>query len=377
MLFQDTKKLAKRVYRNLFGWRTNRKIVIIESDDWGSIRMPSHEVYLKCLQAGYPVDKNPYERYDSIASEEDLTLLFDLLKSFKDKNGNHPVFTSNCVVANPDFIKIKENHFEKYYFELITETFVRYPKHSKNFDLWKQGLAEKIFYPQFHAREHLNVSMFMKALQRGDKDALWGFENQMPGSIKKGTDWIGNNFVEATHYDSEEDKIDKLGIYLDGLKIFEKLFGYRSMSIIPTNYIWSKDYNPILSQNGVRYIQGSNKFLEPVPKKNPVYINRWLGNTNQWGQVDLVRNVFFEPSLSNSEDFVGNCLKEIQIAFMMKKPAIISSHRINYVGFIDEKNRDKSLKGLKKILGEILSHWPDVEFMTSVELGKIIENDSH
>lgn len=31
---------------NIPGWRTNRKIVVIESDDWGSIRMPSQEVYV-------------------------------------------------------------------------------------------------------------------------------------------------------------------------------------------------------------------------------------------------------------------------------------------------------------------------------------------
>ena len=30
---------------NLPGWRTKRKIVVIESDDWGSIRMPSKRAY--------------------------------------------------------------------------------------------------------------------------------------------------------------------------------------------------------------------------------------------------------------------------------------------------------------------------------------------
>mgnify|MGYP000999890125 CR=1 FL=1 len=30
---------------NIPGWRTNRKIVVIESDDWGSVRMRSREVY--------------------------------------------------------------------------------------------------------------------------------------------------------------------------------------------------------------------------------------------------------------------------------------------------------------------------------------------
>ena len=38
---------------NVPGWRTNRHIVVIESDDWGSIRMPSKEVYDKLLKEGY------------------------------------------------------------------------------------------------------------------------------------------------------------------------------------------------------------------------------------------------------------------------------------------------------------------------------------
>jgi len=41
-------KLEKALRKNLVnipGWRTNRKIVVIESDDWGSVRMPSREVY--------------------------------------------------------------------------------------------------------------------------------------------------------------------------------------------------------------------------------------------------------------------------------------------------------------------------------------------
>jgi len=36
-------KSIKSHLLNLPGWHTNRKIVVIESDDWGSIRMSSAE----------------------------------------------------------------------------------------------------------------------------------------------------------------------------------------------------------------------------------------------------------------------------------------------------------------------------------------------
>lgn len=36
---------VKRYIQNLPGKSTKRKLVVIESDDWGSIRMPDKETY--------------------------------------------------------------------------------------------------------------------------------------------------------------------------------------------------------------------------------------------------------------------------------------------------------------------------------------------
>lgn len=368
------KQAVGKCLTNFPGWRTRRKIVIIESDDWGSIRMPSRAVYEKCLKAGYPVDQNPFERYDSLASEEDLELLFGLLKSIRDKNGSNPVITANCVVANPDFQKIREDGMQKYHYELITETFKRYPKHGRNFGLWKQGMAEKIFHPQFHAREHVNVSLFMNALRVGKKEALWGFDNEMPGSIQLTLQNSGNDYVEATHYKTEKDKKEKLEIYLEGLNLFEKLFGYRSLSIIPTNYIWSPGFDKPVSEKGVRFFQGNRRMYEPIPGAKPRYHNYFLGKSNRHGQLYLVRNATFEPTITQTNDPVGQCLREIGIAFLMHKPAIICSHRINFVGHIDPANRDKNLMSLELLLKSVLKKWPDVEFMTSDILGELITN---
>jgi hypothetical protein len=377
MGIHDLKYSTDRIRDCLKGWHTQRKIVVIESDDWGSIRMPSKEVYERCLKAGYPVDKTVYERYDTLLSSEDLNLLFDNLTMFNDKNGNHPVITANCVVANPDFIKIRASNFETYHYELITETFKKYPRHHDNFRLWNEGIVNKIFFPQFHAREHLNVSLFMKALKSGDQDAHFGFENQMPGCIKREAGQNGNDYIEATKYDSNEDKNQKLAIYLEGLDLFEKLFGYRSDSVIPPNYTWSPDFNEPSLARGVRFFQGVRKMIEPLASGQYRYHLHYTGKRNTYGQLYLVRNSLFEPASMlkiGMKDPVGRCLKDISIAFTMKKPAIISSHRINYAGFIDQANRDNSLKMLNELLRLITKKWPDVEFMNSSQLGKMIDN---
>lgn len=110
---------------NIPGWRTKRHIVVIESDDWGSIRMPSIEVYDKLIKDGVRLGKYGYEKVDTIASRDDLEKLFEVCDSFKDINGRPVVITANAVVANPDFQKIKESGFSTYFYEPITTTMER------------------------------------------------------------------------------------------------------------------------------------------------------------------------------------------------------------------------------------------------------------
>ena len=63
----------------------------------------------------------------------------------------------------------------------------------------------------------------------------------------------------------------------------------------------------------------------------------------------------------------------ITTAFSSGKPAVISTHRINYIGYIDEKFRTANLSLLKQLIKELVTRYPDVEFMTSDELGSLIE----
>jgi hypothetical protein len=85
-----------------------------------------------------------------------------------------------------------------------------------------------------------------------------------------------------------------------------------------------------------------------------------------------VRNAYFEPFSDPSIDWVGSCLKDISKAFFWKIPAIISAHRVNFIGAIVPENRENNLMLLNRLLGSVLKTWPEVEFMTSDQLGTIM-----
>jgi hypothetical protein len=90
----------------------------------------------------------------------------------------------------------------------------------------------------------------------------------------------------------------------------------------------------------------------------------------------LTRNCIFEPS-EEGKDWVDSCIRDIKIAFRMRKPAVISTHRVNYIGALEENNRARGLKQLDELLGAVTKRWPDVEFITSDQLGDIIAGKEH
>jgi hypothetical protein len=57
----------------------------------------------------------------------------------------------------------------------------------------------------------------------------------------------------------------------------------------------------------------------------------------------------------------------------MNKPAIISTHRINFTSRLNPENREKNIVLFKELLENVIQKWPDVEFLSTPELGNLIE----
>ncbi|HEX8041746.1 MAG TPA: hypothetical protein VF490_21510, partial [Chryseosolibacter sp.] len=134
---------AKERLLNLPGWHTHRKLIVIESDDWGSVRMPSGDVFDELNSHGIDLtsgDSLRYNRYDTLASKDDYEALFAVLRKHRDRRGNPAVFTALSLVANADFDRIRSNGFTSYCYEPVTRTFELYYPGANIFSYWKRGI---------------------------------------------------------------------------------------------------------------------------------------------------------------------------------------------------------------------------------------------
>ena len=337
--------------------------------------MPSIDTYWRLLSGGLNLEKNHYQRFDAIETEDDLTSLFDVLRKYNDIHGRHPVITANTLTSNPDFERIKAANYREYYSELLTDTYNRYQACQNSFNLYKQGISENIFFPQLHGREHLNVPRWLRSLQKGDQLTLVAFDNQMIDLSTSDTILGKDSFMDALRYENQID-LDFIKLSLqEGQQQFEKLFGNKSLSFIAPRYTWNSDIESCLKAIGIRYLQG--RAYQSIPKGTNVnnYTQKvnYLGRENEHGQIYLTRNVFFEPSASSNIDWTAKAMQEISTAFFWNKPAVICIHRVNFIGSISENNRKENLKKISRLFEAIIKRYPDVEFMNTVDLSLLIK----
>lgn len=366
--------------KNSIGWKTKRKIVVFSVDDYGNVRLNSVESRKNMDLAEMKIYSR-FDALDTLETTQDLEQLFEVLSSVKDKNGRYAVFTPFALPCNIDFEKMEADNFQHFYFETLPNTYKKLAVQQPNaytgtWELWKDGIAKGFLKPQFHGREHLNLTVFNDKLKKRDLQLLTALKNKSYTSISDDDYPTMSSMAELDFWDVKENELFK-PLLKEGLQLFEEVFGYASCYFTPPVFNIHHSLFQTLKSNGIQFLdlallrkehQGLNAY-----KKSFNYI----GKKTKEGLIIMVRNVVFEPTEERGIDWVAFTMKQINTAFRWNKPAIISSHRVNFCGHIEEQNREKGLSALKKLLEEIVKKWPDVEFMSADELAYYLKNKKH
>lgn len=359
--------LNKYYIKNLIGKRTRRHLVAFSVDDYGTQRTASLEARENLTKARGSQFTNNFDNYDSLESVEDLEMLFSVLSSVRDKKGNGAVFTPFSLSANPNFEAMILDGFTRYIYESLPETYEKVHGNQKAMELVKEGIEKRIFVPQFHGREHMNLKVMMHLLSNKDPYAIACFENSSYSGIVhsfKNISFTGSFGFEDF---SENEALGNIAI--DGLRLFEEVYGYRAEYFTAPGMRESDVISKYLAEGGVKYI--NRGICENQHLGNGKYSRRefhYTGKKNHYGQYYVVRNCVFEPTNNHSFDSVAHCMRLVDAAFAMNRAANISSHRVNYSGTIDPKNRAHGLQELKRLLCAIMKKYPDAEFITTTQI---------
>lgn len=360
------------------GWRCNDKFVALAVDDYGSVRVSSAGA-LKRLQLRSSGPGAHMDRLDAVETKADLQCLFEVLRSVNDCDGRAAVLTAYSLAANPDFGCMREER--RYDFESLPQTFIRLSAtqpaaYEQTWQMWQEGMSEGLIRPQFHGREHFNVPLLEKKLQERAPDLEVNLEVESMAGLTDSPDMPGVSFTHAfgLHEISVLDRHRE--ILQDGLRLFEEIFGFRSLTFTPPAGKLHPSLDSWAQGLGVKSVDKPFFGRQPVGNGRSQRSINFLTPPRKGRIGKVVRTLSFEPCSGVKSDPVGEALREIDIAFRWGKPAIISSHRVNYGGHIDPENRKLGLRALRELLQRIKKLWPDVRFVSVDELVEIMEADA-
>lgn len=364
--------------KNIYGWKTKRKIVVISVDDYGNVRLDSREARSSMDAAGLKI-LNRFDAYDTLETREDLEMLYETLLSVQDKNNRNAVFTPFALPCNIDFEMLEKDCYEKYKYELLPVTYDKLETKDNNayrgtWKLWQEGIDKGIMRPQFHGREHLNIKVFNEKLRNRDFELLTSLKNRSYTSISN-SEYPTIGYTASFEFWNFEENEDFKNIIIDGLNQFKKVYGYRAVHFNAPGGREHPIIHKYMQSAGIKYLDTPLIKHEHQGLGNFKKIVNYTGKNNRLGMKYQVRNVVFEPTHDSGLNWVEYSLKQIETAFRWNRPAIISSHRVNFCGHINPNNRKNGILALRELLWKIVQRWPDVEFMSSEELGNLMIKD--
>ncbi|MDZ7262137.1 MAG: hypothetical protein ONB05_08540 [candidate division KSB1 bacterium] len=379
-MIKQFKSLAVTSSPNIVDW-TKHKVIVFQSDDWGFCGwVPDLKAYQK-LHLHDRVE-NRQSRIavftkSTLESPSDLDRLFNVLEKYTGGDGRPVVFQPAYIMSAPDYEAIKASGYKTYSDLVIPKVPSRWER-GDFIAKAKEGFKKGIWYPVYHGNTHGNMVAWMERVRANRKDVMAAFNYQT---------CVDGSMTESDEYNQALSFRQQRALIARGIQRFFEVFGYYPVSAIAPNYVWQQKTELALAEHGIKVIQGKNlqqlqrPFLHKIMGKtvnllgNKSADKTWqisMGDYNRYLKLYyLNRNVDFEPR--GKEVAAERSYQEIVSAWQRNEPAIVNTHRVNYV-YLDESWVAKNLDQLDKLLNTIRLNHPTAVYLTDYEVVQLYES---
>jgi hypothetical protein len=308
--------------RDSVDW-SGQRAVVFESDDWGLAGfVPAdsawHGVDREALAPGrFPAVYWGSTLEDSAAVAE----LAAVLERAVGRDGLPAVLQPNYVMSS---LQLEDDdHWRRYDLPAFPPVYAR-P------GMWgavRDALGRGVWYPEFHAAWHYDPDRRREQTEGAPEVAAAARRGIMlfPGSERA---------RELGAWRSTEALTSELEAALD---LFRGVFGRRPGSIIAPDYAWNSRNEDIWQGRGLTVIQAKREQRNPGFGVGTAYrIRKWAdrqyARAFRPDRIYLERNCRFEPvQYPDPDAVVRSCLSEIATAWERGEPAVVETHRINFV----------------------------------------------
>lgn len=347
--------------RSAVSW-SDLRAVAIESDDWG---LPGFVPGTESWQGLDRTNLGPgnFPAVYWLSTLEDSAMMANLnlvLGSHTGRDGHPAIMQPNYVMSS---LAYSAQGWASYDLPDLP------PEYSRP-GLWvavARGIGSGTWYPEFHAAWHYDPDLRKSAALETDLARLVTERGIMlfPGSEKARELGSWRSLADLT---SELDQ---------SLAVFHRLFKRRVGSVMAPDYHWNDRVEELWLSRGLKVIQGKREQRNPawgggsVGRARKYLHRRWVAWTRS-DRMYLERNCRLEPAQApEDQDVAVTCALETRQAWRRGQPAIVESHRVNFV-HTDPVVVNGGLGALDRYLDEISGNLQDLPlFLTDHEIAQL------
>ena len=343
------------------------KAVVLESDDWGLCAWAPDREAWQALAETPAFRSRAGRRYggSTLESASDVKALADLLLGFRGGDGAPPVWQANTVMANPDFPRLAASLRDASALPLVElpDTPPRWSRPGLWNEVWRARDAG-VWTLELHGLHHLPESAWLAALRRGDDDARKALAEHSPVCVG----------VEASgEYDPSEPPENRSRDLERAMACFRALTGRAPRSFCPPDYRWDERLEADAERHGVTTFQGkAEQAASPFPQLRRMLIGlRWPHARG--ARFYMPPRIAFEPcgpGEGRARAAVEKALRMVRVAWKRARPAVLSSHRLNYA-HLDPAWSQAGREALRALLGALCNE--GATFLTDAEVRSLAE----
>jgi hypothetical protein len=340
--------------------------VVMESDDWGLCGFaPSREALADLDREDLSAGHFPPVYWGSTLEDSTaVARICALLLRYRGRDGLPAIFQPNYILSS--LALEREGDDDRW----VRRSLPDLPETYRRPGLWnavREGMARGLWYPEIHGALHYDPGLRMDAALSNETSERAARRGVLifPGS---GFSWELGSWRRRPQLEREFDGV---------VATFVSLFGREPTSVIAPDYTWDARSEEIWSSRGVRVIQAKREQRYPrrrgggLSNRFAKVVMRSWERLKRSQLVYLDRNCRLEVVQSAEPRAAANaCVAAVRKAWDRGEPAIIETHRINFV-HLDPDVQEIGLNGLDHVLDAICTDDEAPLFLTDDELGQL------
>lgn len=325
-------------------WRESvlaHPVLVVESDDWG-----------------------PGPASDGRA----LEAIADVLDRVRDRTDRPAVMTLGMVLAVPDGPAILASGCTAYVRRRLD-----LPEFLPIVTAMREGCERKVFFLQRHGMEHYWPDVLLKRARQDEAIRSW---LAMPDARTEAlTPAIQSRWVDSARLPSSpHTPADIDAAIAEEAEVFTRIFGEAPEVAVPNTFVWDDGTENAWGASGVSCVitpgvRFSRRSLDGDLVSSGGRIRN--GDRGLGALVYLVRNDYFEPIRGHRAERVWDAL-DIKVA--QGRPVLLETHRDNFIA--ESAIATAALAELERALRGVCERYPDVRFMSSLELSGIMRDSA-